>query len=192
MEQEPAPFNQETDRRYNVEPGIAVIPGSNLQKEMAKFEQFHSKWTDGSGPGNPYRYRPFPKMLFRAERRGGPIECMAPPPDRYEYRDDRAFQHAEEAARRFTEKCQRIVKDEREYTRAMEEGWRESPQEAIAFCNERENAISREVAHRNYDDRNLSEQAKAEITAAELEAGEPLPEIPAKRRGRPRKIQSPA
>lgn len=192
MSEIPHVVNQETDPRYNTEPGLAVVPGSNLQKEMARFEQFHSKWTTAAGPGNPYTYRRFPAMLFRAEYRDGKPQCMAPQPDRYDFRDDRQFQHAEEAARRFTDRCQRIVKDESEQQRAMEDGWRTSPEDAIAYLKAREDGVSREIAHRNYDDRNLSEQAKAEITAAELEAGEPLPEIPAKRRGRPRKIQSPA
>ena len=184
----PAVVNQDTDPRYNTEGGLAVIPGSPSQRELAKWEQFPGdKWAFGN-PGNPYRYRPFPKMVYRAERRDGAIKCMESAPDRLEFRGDaagdRSFSLAEEAARRFTERCQLIVKDEAEYQRAMENGYRETPQEAIAFLNAREDARSQEMAHRNWDDRNMSEKARAEIAAAELAAGEPLPEIPESKRAR--------
>jgi hypothetical protein len=166
--------NQEKDRRYNMEPGLIEVPGTPYAMEMAKFNK-------------PYQYRPFPKMVYRAERRNGKIACMESTPDRYDFRDDRTYMLAEESARVFTERCQLVVNDEREYARAMESGYRESPQEAIQHCHDREDAFSKEVAHRNYDDRNLSEKAKAEIAEAEAQAGEPLAVIAEKRRGRPRK-----
>jgi hypothetical protein len=183
-EQEPAPLNQEQDPRYNTEPGLAIIPGSSYQKEMAKWEQFpDSKWALGQ-PGNAYVYRPFPKMLYKAERRNGKIACMEAAPDRYEYKDDRAFQFAEEAARRFTDKCQLTVHNDVEMSRAMEIGYRESPKEAEEFIAAKERGESKEIAHRNYDDRNMSENAKAEIAKAQDAVGEPLAEIPEARRVR--------
>lgn len=192
----PAVIRQDTDPRYNTEGGLAVIPGSASQREMAKWEQFPSdKWACGT-PGNPYTYRPFPKMLYRAERQPGTgkIACGEPQPDRLTFRGDamgdRSYALAEEAARRFTERCQMIVKDQSEYARAMESGWRESPEEAIAYLNRREDARSEVMAHRNYEDRNMSPAARAEIAAAELAAGEPLPEIPEQPRSRKRAQQS--
>lgn len=189
----PAVRNQDTDPRYNAEGGLAIIPGSPHQREMARWEQFPGdKWAMGN-PGNPYRYRPFPKMVYRAERSaatGGKIKCLESAPDRLEFRGDaagdRSFALAEEAARRFSERCQLIVHDESEYQRAMENGYRETPEEACKYLEARENARSQEIAHRNYDDRNLSEAARAEIAAAELAAGEPLPEIPEGKRSRKR------
>lgn len=176
--------NQDTDPAYNREPGIIVAPGSPLQTEMAKFEQFpHSQWAFGQ-PGNPYKYRPFPKMVYRAALLSGKVMCQVPPPDRYEYRDDRAFLMAEESARRFSEKNTQIVRDEAEYSRAMESGWRETPQEAIAFVEHRENQRSQAIAELNYEDRNLSPAAKAEKAAHVAEVGEPVPEVPESRRAR--------
>lgn len=185
---EPRPRNQETDERYNREPGIAIVPGSNLQKEYAKFEQFpYDQWAFGR-PGNPYTYRPFPKMLFRAELVNGKALCMMPAADPYGTADPRAYERAEEHARRFTERCQRIVKDEQEMSRAAEDGWRESPQEAVEYLERRETARADAAAERAYADRNMSEPAKREILAEQnATGGEHIPAMPEKRRGRPKK-----
>lgn len=190
-EEVPRVLNQETDPRYNAEGGIAVVPGSAAQKEYAKFEQFpHSKWAFGN-PGNPYVKREFPKMVYRAERRNGKIMCMETEPDVYEYKDDRAYRFARESAERFTRECQRIVNDEVELSHAFEDGFRLSPKEAIEHAHKREDQYSQEIAHRNHDDRNLSEKAKAEIKEVTALVGEPVPEVPEKpkaRRGRPPKV----
>ena len=182
------PMNMETDPRYNTEGGVVVVPGSNYAKEMEKFEQFPSKF--GSRPGNPYAYRPFPKMLYRAEHWNGKATCMAAEPNPVEYSDPREWERHQELARRFTEKCQRIVNDEREMQAAMENGWREGPLEAVEYLLGRDKDVSTATAHRHFEDRNMSEKAKAEIKAAEEEAGGAhIPEIPAKpirRRGRPK------
>lgn len=160
----PNVLNQERDRRYNMEPSLLEVPGTPYAMEMAKFER-------------PYQFRPYPKMLYKAERRGGKIMCMESAPDRYSFSDDRAFILAEESARVFTDKCQTVVYNETEHSQHMEMGWRESAAEAVAFINAKEDEHSLQVAHRNHDDRNLSEKAKAEIARAEAEAGEPLAEI---------------
>lgn len=167
--------NQDTHPFYNQEPGEVIVPGSPMARERAKFEQFPTAYSQQ--PGRPYTYRPFPKMLYKAERRGGQLVCMEPAPQRAEFRDDKSYQMAEEDSRRFTEKCQRVVSEE-EYSRAMEEGWRESPGEAVKEASRREDRFGLDVAHGNFDDRNLSERAKAEKSAAEAEAGEPLAEKP--------------
>lgn len=182
-------MDQERSPDYNAEPGIAIVPGSNLAREMAKHEQFPSKWTAAAmtGPGNPYTYRAVPKMVYRAERYNGQPACMAAPPDPYEFKDGREFERAEAASRKFTERCQLVVNDEREYQRAMESGYRESPKDAVDHLIARELGRNNETAHRLHDDRNLSEPAKREAAAIEATADEPLPEIPEQRRGRKRK-----
>ena len=186
MSEDYKPFNQHSDPQYNREAGIVVVPGSNYAKEMTKFEQFPSKYTAGSQPGNPYRYRPFPKMLYRAQHWNGARACMAAPPDPVDFRDPRDFERAEEAARKFTEKCQRIVQDESEYQKAFEDSWRESPKEAIEALEARDRGIANATAERNWQDRNMGEQAKLEAAeAVAAVGGEHLPEIVEKsRRGR--------
>jgi hypothetical protein len=167
--------------------GIAKVPGSRALQELAKFEQFHSEWTAGTkGPGNPYVYRPYPKMLYRAEAYNGKNVCMATPPDPYTFKTAPEYARAEESAKRFTEKCQRIVQDEVEHQKAAESGWRESPQEAVEYLEARTRAVSDATAHRNYEDRNMSDAAKREIAdQVEAAGGEHQPEIKRKP-GRPK------
>lgn len=182
-------FNEETDPTWNREAGIVIIPGSNLQKENEKWEQFPGKW--GSNPGNPYRYQPFPKMLYRADKFQGVVVCMAAPPDPMEYANPGEYTRKEEQARRFNESCQKIVKSEAEMAVAMESGWRETPEDAVAWVKARDAAHMERAANRAYTDRNLSEKAQAEVAKAiEAADGDPLaevPEQPKRRRGRPRK-----
>jgi hypothetical protein len=181
MSSEPFAINQEKDPRYNQEPGLILEPGSAIVRETARFEQFPSRFTGGGQPGNPYVYREYPKMLYRAQHHDGKAVCMAAPPDSSLFKDGREFQLAEERARRFTESCQLIVGNPEERQRAMENGWRESPAEAVAYLAGRDRAESNATAHRLYEDRNLSEAAQREVDAVmEASGGEHQPEITAR------------
>ena len=186
---QPRRFNEETDPTWNREAGIVVVPGSNLQKEYEKWEQFPSKW--GNNPGNPYRYQPFPKMVYKADKFQGVVVCMAAPPDPMEYANPGEFTRKQEQAERFTKSCQLTVNNERELAAALEKGYREDPAEAVAWLKAKDASYSERAANRAYEDRNLSEKAQREVAKAIEEAGgDPLaevPEQPKKRRGRPRK-----
>jgi hypothetical protein len=191
MAEEITGVNQETHLEFNREPGLAVIPGSNMHREMAKWEQFPSKWTEGVGPGRPYAKREFPKMVYKAKRYNGAPACMAAPPDPLMIPNPGEFMRAEAMAQRFNEECQKIVADEKEYTKAREMGYCDSPEDAVAWLISKDQKFTKEEAHRAYDDRNLSNAAQAEIKAAKEAVGnDPLPEIPEQpraRRGRPSK-----
>lgn len=165
------PFNQDRDPEYNREAGIAVIEGSNAQREMAKWEQFRSRWTGSGEPGNPYVYRPFPKMLYQAHRHKGALAVMAAPPDPSWFKDPQEYARAEAEGEAFNRKCQMTVNDENQYQRAMESGWRETPQEAMDFVKARESRIGDETAERLYRDRNMGEAARAEAQLVTDEAG---------------------
>jgi hypothetical protein len=172
-------FDPEKAPDYNREPGIVVIPGSNYAKEMAKHEQFPSKY--GEVPGNPYVYRPFPKMVYQAQVWQGKAVCMATAePNAYPNPSEQL--RAEEAARSFSERCQRTVNDQMEYQRAMEAGFRESPVEAVEYLEAKQRAIADAAAERNYADRNMGEKAKAEskvaVAKAFNEEGSHLPAVP--------------
>jgi len=183
------PRNQETDSLWNREPGIVVVPGSNYANEMQKFEQFPSKY--GNEPGNPYVYRPFPKMVYKAEEWKGKVACLAAPPDPAEFANPAEFQRTEEQARKFTDRCCRIVQDETDYLTARADGWRDSPSDAVVAGLERQRSIGTAAAERNYSDRSMGELAKREIAQRVADAGgehQPeIPETPIRRRGRPRK-----
>jgi len=117
-------------------------------------------------------------MMYRAERRNGQIKCMEPEPQAYEFQHERNYIQAIEGARAFTQKCILTVGNQEEWARAMEQGYRDSPDDAVRACLERENSVSKEIAHLNYDDRNLSELAKVEKSAQEVENGNvPLAEV---------------
>ena len=181
------PLNQETDPEYNAKPGMVKVPGSKLGLEMERWEQFPSAW--GNNPGNPYKFRPFPRMIFKAQKVNGKPHVMMPDPNRFEYKTRDEFKAAFDYKQRFDSECQRIVQSEAEFSRAMEDGWRASPDEAIQHVMGRDDMISRETAEREYRDQKMSEPARREIKAAKDAAGnEHLPEIPetpVRRRGRP-------
>jgi len=166
--------NQETDPAFNREPGIAVIPGSPYAKYMAQFE---SHPFGGFPAGNPYTYKPFPKMVYKAFRYNGAPACMAAPPDPFDYPNPAQCERVQAAVEQFNRKCQLIVNDEKEYQKARENGWCEGPAEALEWLKERDRTISLLDTHREYEDRNMSEAAKAEVKAQMDEVGgDPIPE----------------
>lgn len=177
------PVNQETRPDWNREPGIIITPGSNYANEMQKFEQFPSKY--GQNPGNPYVYRPFPKMLYKAFRRNGSLVCNATPPDPSLFNSPGEYARAEAEASRFTRECQMIVNSPEELSRAMESGWRESPADAVAHVKSVDRETSTAAAHREYEDRNLSEAAKREIATARAAHDGHLAVVPEARLAKP-------
>lgn len=195
------PVNVETHPDWNREPGLAVVPGSKLAQEYARFEMFpHSKWcVGGLQPGNPYRKgneygkagAEFPKMIYKAQRSeltGGQIACMAAPPDPLSFQDPREYERAERSAVKFTEQCQKIVHNVRELEIAIADGWAEHPDEAVRRQEEREKAVFTATAHRTYEDRNLTGPALQEAQEAIAAAGgEHVPEIVEKPRSRRQK-----
>jgi hypothetical protein len=110
----------------------------------------------------PYRFEQFPQMLYMGrERPDGVIELDA---------------------------RTKIVSNANELQAALEGGWRERPDEAIELVKAKLRRQSDAAAHRAYEDRNMSDAAKAEIAAAEAATPEQLAEVPVKkRRGRPPK-----
>ena len=168
---------------------ILITPGSEEAKEKAKWEQHHTVYTIGGlQPGNPYVYRAFPKMVYRAQRTPGTGKWAVAqePPTNFGYHDMQEWDRACQSAAQFTKSCQFTVNNEQELKKARAEGWHESAEEALAFHN-LDKIASDAALHRNYEDRNMSEKAKAESAAVEAETFGHVAEIPAqpiKRRGR--------
>lgn len=190
---------------------VLVNPESEDVKEQAKWEMFPSKWTVGGlRPGNPHRgaqappddkgsWRSadwqYPAMLFKAQRipgNGKWATSMQTPPF-FGFRDENEWTRASEQANYFKTQCQMVVKSDAERARAHEDGWRDTPQEAVEYANELDKLIGNEAAERAYRDRNMSEKAQAEVAQAEAAHFPHLasvPEAPIKRRPRrPRKAQ---
>ncbi len=153
---------------------VVVTPESNYGKELLKWDTPRSR-----GGMRPDRYEPFPKMLYMAQERPDGIPSVG------ETRDG-IFGGTPGAAEAFTRTCQRTVRSEAEMARALEEGWRSSPLEALARREARDKAIADVAAHRHYEDRNMSPAAQGEAKAADAATIEHVPEVPEKRRRRRR------
>jgi hypothetical protein len=83
-------------------------------------------------------------------------------------------------AEAFNTSCQMVVGNEEELDRAKRGGWRES--EAMKYHEDELTRLATEAAHRNHDDRNMSEAAKAEAKKVEDSTPSQVAEIKEKRR----------
>lgn len=171
------------------------MEATDFEKEVAAWEMFDTRLTDrsrGIPPGRPFKGLPFPAMMFRAQRipGNGKWAVSMSAPSFFGFKDENEHNRAIEAAQAFTKSCQMIVSDEHERAKALEQGYRDEPQQAVDFMLSRERAEGNETAERNYRDRNMSAAAKAEVAKVEAETFGHVPEIPEKpraRRGRPPK-----
>jgi len=143
---------------------MIVTPESALGQELAKWNK-------------PYVFQPYPKMLYRAERRPDGVVSVVE-------HNDSLFGGNPGAAEQFSKRCQFIVKNEREEAEYLERGWRSTQAEALALFEAREMSRARSAAHRAYEDRNLSEAARAEMKEAEDATPEHVAEVPEKPRMR--------
>lgn len=85
----------------------------------------------------------------------------------------------------------KVVASEREYEIAIGQGWAESPQEAMRRKEASEDDIAAQAAVSASDDKHMSEAAQADALARESQTMEhvlEIPEVPKKKRGRPKKV----
>ena len=139
----------------------------------------------------PDSFEKYPQMVYRAEKVNGKNVCGMPEPLRETFKTDEHWRRACEMTDQANRRRQRTVNNEEEYEAARRDGYRDSQAEAIAFLNGLDDDVAKAAAHRHYEDRNMSPQAKAEAEKVDAESYEHQPEIqaqPIKRRpGRPRK-----
>ena len=147
---------------------VVITSESELGKEMAKWNK-------------PYHFEPFPQMLYKAKRRPDGVPAVVET-------NDEPFGGHPGAAESFTTSCQTTVGDETEMTRAIEMGYRHTPQEALDSFNEREKFLSTAAAHRSHEDRNMGEKARAEAKAADDATAEHVVEVPRKRVKRRKRV----
>lgn len=173
---------------------VIQSPSTDLGKELAKWEQFPSKFTsDEVPPGNPYVYRAYPKMLYKAQYH--PLKkkmvCCEVPPNNVDYATQAEIDRAERFVMQFNLSCQKTVQNEDEKRVAMNDGWCESPTLALADCEARRKGVADETAKREYNDQTMSARARAEARAADDADGEHVPDVPAPRKRRGRKPGAP-
>lgn len=134
----------------------------------------------------------YPRMVHKAYKRDdGRIMYGAPEPHPSHFKEASDYWAAMTTMEHTNRKCQRIVNSDREYEEARVDGWRDTPTEALNYLKGLEDDISRAAAERHFDDRRMSEKAKAEAAAVDEATDQHVAEVPEKkRRGRPRKIDA--
>lgn len=144
--------------------GIVHAPGSSHSREMAKWEM---GWSPYGPPGRPRELEPFheyPAAMYRMKR--GPI------------------------ATQFVVDSYVEAADENQRVNLESQGYRMGRKAAQDYVVEIEQMVAVAAAERNYQDRNMSEKAKAEAEAVELKTIHHVAEIqeaPKRKRGRPKK-----
>lgn len=174
--------------------GVVINPHSALGKELRKWEQHHSHLVPrGTNPGNPYVYREFPKMLYRAQKLpNGQTACMQPAPDPYAYDRMDRYSQACLMVDSFNRSCTRVVADASEEAIAKGQGWANSVVEAMAVWEKDQQAIGNAAAEAAYAVQRMSEKARTEHAAAEAETHQHVTDVvgtPKARRGRPPKAR---
>lgn len=150
--------------------GVVINPESELFKEHQKWEQFPRHHVDGSiiPAGNPYVFRPYPKMLYKAhEARTGKICCMAGPVSPFGWVNNTDYERAVAEADTFTKSCQKIVHSESEENEANRQGWRETPDKALALAEGLQRDIATAAAEAAHAVQRMGEKARTEYEAAE-------------------------
>lgn len=165
--------------------GRVISPTSEEGKELQKWEQFNSHWNGEVIPaGNPYVFRPYPAMLYRAIKKdNGKVVCMEPAPNPYHYTNINDFQRAELMAEAFTKSCQKIVHSESDEALARGQGWCKTPQAALDAFETAEQAIGTAAAEANAAVLRMTERAKAEHEAAENSTHEHVTDVVGTKRG---------
>lgn len=152
----------------------SFVPGvSQYEKEARRWDTTRSQ-----GGMRPDHFEEYPKMVYRARRpdSGGQFVVTIPGLDAWSEQN-----------------CLKVG-NRHEEERALGDGWRNTPQEAIAHANALDEAISNAAAERAMRERGMGEKARAEAALVDAATFEHVPEItPAavseakKRRGRPPK-----
>lgn len=149
--------------------GVQISPDSALGQELSKWEK-------------PYVYREFPKMVYYARKVDGKAICLMPMPSQFGWRDPAEYQMAILQAESITKSNQRIVHDADEEKRAREEGWRETPQAALAHLEAVEQEIGKAAAEANFGARRMSDAAQREHRAATDSTHEHIVDLKPKRK----------
>lgn len=147
---------------------VIYQPESEYAKELMKWEMFPRHNVDGTliPAGRPYTFQAYPKMLYKAfERSNGKIECMTPEPSPRLYKDPTDFDFAMREATAFNKECYCVVPSEAEHAKQAAQGWKDTPQEAIAYLNGLKDDIARAAAEAAYTAKSMGSKAQAEYEA---------------------------
>ena len=146
--------------------GVVRTGESSYDKELNKWDT-----PQRQGGMRPDTFQAFPSMLYKAHQR-----------------DNGQWAVHDALDENWSRRCQLIVRDDAELRRSLEQGWRATPQEALAYADRFQQAIADAAAERHFADQRLSELARREAAAADAATNDHVPDVPApKKRGRPAK-----
>ena len=173
--------------------GVVINPDSDLGRELQRWNQFPMHKPDGEilPAGNPYVFRPYPKMLYKAHPdRSGKARCMMAEPDPLYFATQPEYDRAVRDTIQFNARCTRKVHDEADERLAKGQGWTETPNQALAVYEREQQAIGNAAAERAYSDQRMSARARAEAEQADAATHEHVAEVKApKKRPYRRKVK---
>jgi len=163
--------------------GIVINPYSALGKELRKWEQHKTDLVpNGTQPGNPYVYRPYPKMLYKAQRQpNGQFACFMEPPAPWQYERPEQYSAAVLLKETFDKTCYTLVHDEGQERIALGQGWAEDQAKAMAVHEARERAMGDAAAEVAFAARTMSEKAQRELGTADDSTHEHVVDVLPKR-----------
>lgn len=178
---------------------VIISPDTALGKELARWNTPRNRPVMDSS-GDPVvengttlmgmgavGYEPYPKMLYRAQTHpvSKQVRSYSPEPDMLDYTTSADYERALNQISRHNTACTKVVHDEAEYRRAISDGWRESPGQAMEAAEARAIEISDLAARRHYTDRTMSEPAQREAADADRSAGmQHVLDVQPRKRGR--------
>lgn len=160
---------------------VILNPESELGKEMAKWEK-------------PYQFQRFPAMLYKAQKKAnGKVASIDAYPDLNAGLNAQVYERACFAVDTFNMQNQRIAQNEYEERQLKNDGWKDSPTEAVAAIEAIEQSIGRAAAEANFVAQSMTQRAQAELQTANDATHEHVTDVPAppkRPRGRPVKVKT--
>lgn len=169
--------------------GVVINPHSPLGKELAKWEQHHTYFVGrGMRPGNPFKFRMYPYMVYKAQQWNGGWKCLLPPPELAIFPTVQEAERWMLAVETHNRSCYKLVHDETEHERARSEGWMNSQKEALEHRDQLEQEMAQAAAEANAAAIRMTSRAQAEFAEAGEQTHEHVTDVvPTKKRGRPAK-----
>lgn len=133
--------------------GVVHNPASRYAREMAKWEMGYSPYGPPGRPRETVGFQEYPALFYKMKRSSTNGDFLVE--DMVSAADEVAGRNLESRGYR----CGRVA--------------------AIEAVTEHEQELAVMAANRNYQDRNMSERAKAELAAAEAATSGHLAEVPA-------------
>ncbi len=136
---------------------VQIAPESELGIELGKWER-----------RSTYVHKSLPAMLYKAfphPGHGGKVMCGDP-----------GVAVGEAEAEAFTRRCQLTVQSDAELERALADGWRKTPDQALAYYEGLQQAIATAAAEANFHATSMTPKAQAERSAREKATHRQVPE----------------